>query len=116
MRSEPLLDALESLIGPEIDAAPAFHLNFKLASRHLALCRETASRLGQPDPTERPSDAAGDEPRAGAADHPRVATPRPRTRLAWLRLAPGVARDRRARRRGRRLKRALRDLIAALRP
>jgi hypothetical protein len=53
MRAAPLLDALESLLGPEIEAAPVFHLNFKLSGRHLALCRETASRLGQPDPTER---------------------------------------------------------------
>jgi hypothetical protein len=53
MRAEPLLGALESLLGPEIDASPIYHLNFKLAGSHLALSRETASRLGHPDPSLR---------------------------------------------------------------
>jgi len=54
MRAGPLLDALESLIGSEIDGAPTYHLNFKLAASQLALSRETASRLGLPDPSQRP--------------------------------------------------------------
>lgn len=54
MRSGPLLDAVEALIGPEIAASPNYHLNFKLAAPQLALARETASRLGLPDPSQRP--------------------------------------------------------------
>jgi hypothetical protein len=54
MRAGPLLDALESLLGPEIDASPLYHLNFKLAGEHVALSRQQASRLGLPDPTQRP--------------------------------------------------------------
>ena len=53
MRAEPLLSALESLLGPEIEASPIHHLNFKLAPSQLALSRETARRLGHPDPAER---------------------------------------------------------------
>ena len=52
LRAAPLLDALEALIGPEIDASPGYHLNFKLPARHLALARETARRLGRSDPTQ----------------------------------------------------------------
>jgi len=54
MRAGPLLDALESLVGPEIEASPIYHLNFKVSDAHLALSRETASRLGHSDPTQRP--------------------------------------------------------------
>jgi hypothetical protein len=54
MRAGPLLDALELLIGPEIEGAPSYHLNFKLAGTHLGLSRETARRLGLPDPCQRP--------------------------------------------------------------
>ena len=51
MRAEALLDAQESLLGPEIDGSPVYHLNFKLAEPHQTLARETARRLGLPDPT-----------------------------------------------------------------
>ncbi len=54
MRSAPLLDAVEALIGSEIAASPNYHLNFKLAAAQLTLARETASRLGLPDPSQRP--------------------------------------------------------------
>lgn len=54
LRSAPLLDALEALIGPEIAASPNSHLNFKLAAPQLTLVRETARRLGHPDPFQRP--------------------------------------------------------------
>jgi hypothetical protein len=53
MRAEPLLSALESLLGPEIEASPIHHLNFKLAPSQQALSRETARRLGRPDPAGR---------------------------------------------------------------
>jgi hypothetical protein len=53
MRAAPLLSALESLLGPEIEASPLYHLNFKLAPSQQALSRETARRLGRPDPAER---------------------------------------------------------------
>ena len=54
LRSAPLLDAVEALIGPEIAMSPNYHLNFKLAAPQLALVRETARRLGHPDPSQRP--------------------------------------------------------------
>jgi phytanoyl-CoA hydroxylase len=54
LRSGPLLDAVEALVGPEIAVSPNYHLNFKLAAPQLALARETASRLGLPDPSQRP--------------------------------------------------------------
>lgn len=54
MRAESLLDALESLLGSEIDGSPVFHLNFKLAEPHRRLAGETARRLGLPDPSLRP--------------------------------------------------------------
>jgi hypothetical protein len=54
MRSGTLLDALESLLGPEIDGSPVYHVNFKLAEPHQALARETARRLDLPDPARRP--------------------------------------------------------------
>ena len=57
MRAEALLDALESLSGPEIDGSPVYHLNFKLAEPHQALACETARRLGLPDPSLRPHHA-----------------------------------------------------------
>ena len=53
MRAEPLLSALESLLGPEIEASPIHHLNFKLARAQQALSSETARRAGRPDPAER---------------------------------------------------------------
>ena len=37
MRNKTLLDAVESLIGPEIDASPIFYVNLKLAPRHMEL-------------------------------------------------------------------------------
>jgi hypothetical protein len=57
MRSGTLLDALESLLGPEIDGSPVYHVNFKLAEPHQALARETARRLDLPDPARRPHHA-----------------------------------------------------------
>jgi hypothetical protein len=53
MRAEPLLAALESLLGPEIEASPIHHLNFKLTRTQRALTSETAGRLGRRDPAER---------------------------------------------------------------
>ena len=40
MRSDAILDAVESLIGPEISLTPVHHVHFKLGRRHLALMRE----------------------------------------------------------------------------
>lgn len=57
MRAGALLDALESLLGPEIDGSPVHHLNLKLAEPHAAFARETAGRLGLPDPALRPHHA-----------------------------------------------------------
>jgi hypothetical protein len=54
MRAAALLDALEALVGHEIDASPSYHLHFKLSQRQLALARETAGAFGLPDPTRLP--------------------------------------------------------------
>jgi hypothetical protein len=53
MRAEPLLDALESLLGPEIEGSPIYHLNFKLSQSQQVLSRETARRFGHPNPARR---------------------------------------------------------------
>ncbi len=50
MRNETLLDAVESLIGPEIDAPPNYHINLKLARRHLDLARTVARSSSQENP------------------------------------------------------------------
>jgi len=45
MRSAPLLDALEAIVGPEIEAAPSYHVNFKLPPSLRLLSEERASQL-----------------------------------------------------------------------
>ena len=50
MRHPLLLDALESLIGPEIVASPIYHVNVKLAQRHLQEVEAVAKASGQDNP------------------------------------------------------------------
>jgi hypothetical protein len=47
MRHERLLDAVESLIGPEIVVSPTYHVNMKLPPSDIALASEAAARNGQ---------------------------------------------------------------------
>ena len=51
MRTPALLDAVEVLIGPEIQASPIYHLNLKLGQRHLALAESTAQTAGRRSPS-----------------------------------------------------------------
>lgn len=46
-----LLDVLEAVIGPEIVASPIYHVNVKLAPRHLAEVERVAKASGQDNPT-----------------------------------------------------------------
>ena len=50
MRHPRLLDVLESLIGPEILASPIYHVNVKLAQRHLQEVEAVAKAAGQDNP------------------------------------------------------------------
>jgi hypothetical protein len=101
MRAGPLLGALESLIGPEIDASPIYHLIFKLAESHLALSRETAIQLGHPDPTAVPSGSTWEDHQHQDNHSPWTPTPRgrliPMTEVGRgnLSVIPGSHRDRR---------------------
>ncbi|HCK09942.1 MAG TPA: hypothetical protein DHW45_08705 [Candidatus Latescibacteria bacterium] len=40
-----LIDVIESLIGPEITTSPVYHINFKLAQKHLNLVEELVDEL-----------------------------------------------------------------------
>lgn len=40
-----LLDVVEALIGPEVTASPIYHINFKLAPRHLDLVKQVATEV-----------------------------------------------------------------------
>jgi phytanoyl-CoA hydroxylase len=51
MRNERLLDAVEGLIGTEIFASPIYHLNMKLAARHLELAERLAAQSGRRNPS-----------------------------------------------------------------
>ncbi len=51
MRNAALLDAVEALIGPEIQASPIYHFNLKLAPRHLALAESVAKTVGRRSPS-----------------------------------------------------------------
>ena len=50
IRHARLLDVLEEIIGPEILASPIYHVNVKLAQRHLREVEETAKASGQDNP------------------------------------------------------------------
>ena len=50
IRHPRLLDVLEQLIGPEIFASPIYHVNVKLAQRHLREVEEAAKASGQDNP------------------------------------------------------------------
>lgn len=50
IRHPRLLDVLEELIGPEILASPIYHVNVKLAQRHLREVEEVAKASGQNNP------------------------------------------------------------------
>ena len=47
-RAPRLLDALQCLLGPELEASPIYHLTFKLGRRHLELARAAAEASRQP--------------------------------------------------------------------
>lgn len=51
MRDAALLDAVEALVGPEIQASPIYHFNLKLAPRHLALAESIAKAAGRRSPS-----------------------------------------------------------------
>ena len=51
IRHSRVLDVLEALIGPEIIASPIYHVNVKLAQRHLAEVERVAKASGQDNPT-----------------------------------------------------------------
>ena len=51
IRHRRVLDVLEALIGPEILASPIYHVNVKLAQRHLAEVERVAKASGQDNPT-----------------------------------------------------------------
>jgi ectoine hydroxylase-related dioxygenase (phytanoyl-CoA dioxygenase family) len=50
MRHPRLLDVLEALLGPEIAASPIYHVNVKLAQRHLQEVEAVAKASGQDNP------------------------------------------------------------------
>ena len=50
IRHPRLLDVLESVIGPEILASPIYHVNVKLAQRHLQEVEAVAKASGQDNP------------------------------------------------------------------
>jgi phytanoyl-CoA hydroxylase len=50
MRNEQLLDAVETLIGPEIVASATYHVNMKLPVRALELAADAAARNGRSIP------------------------------------------------------------------
>ena len=50
IRYAPVLDALESIIGPEVLASPIYHVNLKLAQQHLAEVERVAKATGQDNP------------------------------------------------------------------
>ena len=50
MRHPNLLDVIEGLIGPEIYASPNYHLNLKLAQKHIELAQDTAMKAKRKDP------------------------------------------------------------------
>ena len=50
MRHPRLLEVLEALIGPEIVASPIYHVNVKLAQRHLQEVEAVAKASGQDNP------------------------------------------------------------------
>jgi ectoine hydroxylase-related dioxygenase (phytanoyl-CoA dioxygenase family) len=50
IRNSRILDVLESLIGPEILASPIYHVNLKLAQRHLAEVERVAKVAGRDNP------------------------------------------------------------------
>lgn len=41
-----VLDVVEALIGPEVTASPIYHINFKLADKHLELVKRVAAETG----------------------------------------------------------------------
>jgi ectoine hydroxylase-related dioxygenase (phytanoyl-CoA dioxygenase family) len=54
MRNERLLDELEGLLGPEITVSPSYHVNLKLAQRHIALAAKTAAQMNRRSPEDAP--------------------------------------------------------------
>ena len=51
IRHGGVLDVLEALLGPEVIASPIYHVNVKLAQRHLAEVERIAKASGQDNPT-----------------------------------------------------------------
>ncbi len=45
-----VLDVVEALIGPEVTASPIYHINFKLADKHLDLVKRVVSETGRNRP------------------------------------------------------------------
>lgn len=51
IRHPRVLDLLEALLGPEVLASPIYHVNVKLAQRHLEAVEAAAKASGQDNPT-----------------------------------------------------------------
>ena len=51
IRHSRVLDVLEALLGPEVLASPIYHVNVKLAQRHLEEVEAVAKASGQDNPT-----------------------------------------------------------------
>ncbi|MCY4484185.1 MAG: phytanoyl-CoA dioxygenase family protein [Spirochaetaceae bacterium] len=51
IRHARVLDVLEALLGPEVLASPIYHVNVKLAQRHLQEVESVAKASGQDNPT-----------------------------------------------------------------